>query len=382
MGAVRNKIYLKNLEEIMSFIPKGLSRKDAFDALGNLSLESNLDRGKLSLENSWFAEHRSLESSIEINADESILVFITSGGVRVDSEEKSSEYVKSGDQVLIAAGVKTKLLPIVEYGETRFFALSTGFELSQVTTEVLDGSTAQAPYYWGYDKRYAQTYAEGGTTWETMEPNEIVVRMVPELIIDKLNDEILDLGCGEGRDTIWLASQGFSVTGVDVSEAALDKARDLAKLNGLSPNFIERDVVSLRGLKEESFSVALNMGCLHMMDSDEHRVKHLARTFSLLKPGGTFILNHCKKDWGKGFWSLDDYETIENAQFGDIIPRKIRLSDGTTKDVMMEVLHNKVMSGDELRAELEKAGFVDTEVLEEDKFTFGNSAIVICRRPT
>jgi ubiquinone/menaquinone biosynthesis C-methylase UbiE len=382
MGAVRNKLLLKNLSEIKDFIPQNLPQNEVLEALGHMSLECTSHLGRLSLGGGWVAEHHYLSAGVQFSPNDCVLVLITSGGVKVDSEGKSSEYAKSGDQILLKAGVKTSVIPVKNYGETSFIALSKEPELTQIMENMVDAEPVPPPYYWGYDKRYAQTYAEGGTTWETIEPNEIVVKMVPELIADKENEEILDLGCGEGRDTIWLASQGFNVTGVDVSAAALDRAREISKLHGLTPNFLERDVVFLRGLKDGSFSVALNMGCLHMMDSHDDRVKHLKRTFSLLKPGGTFILNHCKKDWGKGFWSLDDYETIANAQFGDVIPRKIRLADGTTKEVMMEVLHNKVMSSDALCNELSNAGFVNVEVLEEDKFTFGNSAIVICRRPS
>ncbi|UVL00423.1 bifunctional 2-polyprenyl-6-hydroxyphenol methylase/3-demethylubiquinol 3-O-methyltransferase UbiG [Pseudomonas sp. B21-048] len=382
MSNARNKVTLTHLSELSRLMPQDLPRDRVLEALGYLSLECSSGLGKLSFRDGWIAEYHHLSTAVQLTPTNDLLLFITSGGVKVDSANNSPEYVKSGDQVLVKAGARTHVIPVSDYGEVSFIALSVELDLAQIMESMADVRPVQPPYYWGYDKRYAQTYAEGGTTWETQEPNDIVVMMVPELIIDKAHEKILDLGCGEGRDTIWLASQGFNVTGVDVSAAALDRAREIAAQHKLSPNFLERDVVFLRGLRDESFSVALNMGCLHMMDSSDHRAKHLARTFALLRPGGTFILNHCKKDWGKGFWSLDDYQTIENAQFGDVIPRKIRLSDGTTKEVMMEVLHNKVMSGDALRDELRNAGFVDIEVLEEDKFTFGNSAIAICRRPS
>lgn len=43
----------------------------------------------------------------------------------------------------------------------------------------------------------------------------------------------LDLGCGEGADAIWLAEQGWSVLGVDVSPTALDRAREDADARGV-----------------------------------------------------------------------------------------------------------------------------------------------------
>ena len=383
MSPARNKVTLANLSEFARLMPHGIPRDQVLEALGGLSLECSLgyDLSKTFLADGWIVEYRHLRTAAQMNPVNDLLLFATSGGIKLDMADGSQQHVKSGDQVLLSADSPVTVFPVSGYGEVSFIALSVELDLAQVFHELTDVGPVQPPYYWGYDKRYAQTYAEGGTTWETQEPNEIVVKMVPELITDKANDEILDLGCGEGRDTLWLTAQGFNVTGVDVSAAALDRARELAGLYNLSANFLERDVVFLRGLKNNSFAVALNMGCLHMMDSAEHRARHLARTFELLKPGATFIINHCKKDWGKGFWSVDDFQTIETAKFGEEIQRKIRLPDGSTKQVMMEVLHNKVMSEDGLRAELHSAGFVDIEVLEEDKFTFGNAAIMICRRP-
>ena len=56
------------------------------------------------------------------------------------------------------------------------------------------------------------------------DPNVVLVREVTGL----KPGTALDLGCGEGADAIWLAQQGWTVTAVDVSAVALDRARSLA----------------------------------------------------------------------------------------------------------------------------------------------------------
>ena len=56
------------------------------------------------------------------------------------------------------------------------------------------------------------------------EPNRFLVAEV----VDLSPGRALDLACGEGRNAIWLAEQGWTVTGVDFSNVALDKARRLA----------------------------------------------------------------------------------------------------------------------------------------------------------
>ncbi|WP_156755383.1 class I SAM-dependent methyltransferase [Actinokineospora pegani] len=60
-------------------------------------------------------------------------------------------------------------------------------------------------------------------------PNPLLVREVTGL----LPGNALDLGCGEGGDAIWLAGQGWRVTGVDISMTALRRAADHAERAGV-----------------------------------------------------------------------------------------------------------------------------------------------------
>jgi SAM-dependent methyltransferase len=53
----------------------------------------------------------------------------------------------------------------------------------------------------------------------------------------------LDVGCGEGADAIWLAQHGWTVTAIDVSEVALDRARRAGDATGASVEWIRGDVL-------------------------------------------------------------------------------------------------------------------------------------------
>jgi SAM-dependent methyltransferase len=53
----------------------------------------------------------------------------------------------------------------------------------------------------------------------------------------------LDVGCGEGADAIWLASNGWTVTAIDVSEVALTRARAAAELAGVTVEWICGDAL-------------------------------------------------------------------------------------------------------------------------------------------
>jgi SAM-dependent methyltransferase len=80
----------------------------------------------------------------------------------------------------------------------------------------------------------------------------------------------LDVGCGTGDASIYLAQHGWQVTGVDFVPKALDKARAKASTAGVSVNFVQADVTHLShaGIGA-GFGVIVDNGCFHgMSDGD------------------------------------------------------------------------------------------------------------------
>jgi SAM-dependent methyltransferase len=75
----------------------------------------------------------------------------------------------------------------------------------------------------GGDFDWDERYSEADQIWSG-EPNASVVTLVRKLE----SGRALDVGCGEGADAIWLASLGWQVTAIDVSEVALRRARAAA----------------------------------------------------------------------------------------------------------------------------------------------------------
>lgn len=55
----------------------------------------------------------------------------------------------------------------------------------------------------------------------------------------------VDLGCGSGADSLYLASQGFDVTGVDFSAVAIQRAETIANQANPSPRFVVADLLTL-----------------------------------------------------------------------------------------------------------------------------------------
>jgi SAM-dependent methyltransferase len=72
------------------------------------------------------------------------------------------------------------------------------------------------------------------------EPNQFLPPEVSELS----PGTAVDLACGEGRNAVWLASQGWTVTGVDFSDVGIAKARALAAENGVSGTWVVADATS------------------------------------------------------------------------------------------------------------------------------------------
>lgn len=72
-------------------------------------------------------------------------------------------------------------------------------------------------------------------------------RLHPSALLEKWIDQVpvgraLDVACGAGRNALYLASRGFSVDAVDISGAALARARDTARQSGVDVNWLEHDL--------------------------------------------------------------------------------------------------------------------------------------------
>ncbi len=96
----------------------------------------------------------------------------------------------------------------------------------------------------------------------------------------------LDLGCGTGTQSIYLAQHGFDVTAIDFSPKAIDLARDKAQQAEAKIDFRIGDVTRLDDLREP-FDLILDIGCFHGLDADgktryAQHVARLSRTNSTL----------------------------------------------------------------------------------------------------
>lgn len=128
-----------------------------------------------------------------------------------------------------------------------------------------------------WDERYASTEL----VW-TSEPNRFVV----EELAGESPGRALDLGTGEGRNAIWLAEQGWQVTGVDFSGVALAKAAKIAEDRGVTVQWVEAD---LRTYQPDPGAYDLVLiAYIHLPEPQFAALLRAAA--SGLSPGGTLLV--------------------------------------------------------------------------------------------
>jgi SAM-dependent methyltransferase len=94
----------------------------------------------------------------------------------------------------------------------------------------------------------------------------------------------IDIGCGTGDASIYLARRGWRVTGVDVAAKALEKARAKAAAADVRVDFTRADATRLSSAGVgKGFSLILDSGCLHGM-SDAARDRYVAELSAVAAP--------------------------------------------------------------------------------------------------
>lgn len=117
------------------------------------------------------------------------------------------------------------------------------------------------------------------------EPNEYLVEQTSQYL--KPNASVLCIADGEGRNGVWLAKQGMRVTGFDVSDIALVKAKQFAKDNEVN---IEYSLCDTDGFDWKTNSYDAIIAIFIQFADPEMRVRIFKQVHQALKPGGIFIL--------------------------------------------------------------------------------------------
>jgi SAM-dependent methyltransferase len=128
-----------------------------------------------------------------------------------------------------------------------------------------------------WDRRYSQP----DLLWSAT-PNRFLVREVAELPPGRA----LDLACGEGRNALWLAERGWTVTGVDYSAVAIEKARRRSYDEGAEVDFVCADLLEYEP-SANAYDLVL---VLYLQLPFPERRLVLSRGAGAVATGGTFLL--------------------------------------------------------------------------------------------
>ena len=124
-------------------------------------------------------------------------------------------------------------------------------------------------------------YGAAERLWSS-KPNRFLVAEVADLEPGRA----LDLACGEGQNSCWLAALGWKVTGVDFSEVAIVRARERADRERLEAEFVCADLLEYVP-EPDAFDLVL---VLYLQVPAVERRRVLARAASAVGAGGMLLL--------------------------------------------------------------------------------------------
>ena len=114
-------------------------------------------------------------------------------------------------------------------------------------------------------ENYAKQYDSESFTKGTLGECDFIEREINF----KKGLKILDVGCGTGRHSIELTKRGYSVTGIDLSESQLLRAREKSSELGLKIDFVKMDAREMSFQNEFDMAIMICEGAFPLMETDE-----------------------------------------------------------------------------------------------------------------
>jgi 2-polyprenyl-3-methyl-5-hydroxy-6-metoxy-1,4-benzoquinol methylase len=127
--------------------------------------------------------------------------------------------------------------------------------------------------------------------------------------------KIIDIGCGTGRHSIELAKRGYSLTGIDLSESLLHRAKQKAMEANVTVEFIKHDARVLPYENQFDVAIMLCEGSFPLMETDEMNFEILKNVAKALKPKSKFIFTTLNGLFPL-YNSINDFHESNNEQVG------------------------------------------------------------------
>lgn len=133
-----------------------------------------------------------------------------------------------------------------------------------------------------------EAYLHNRAPWDIGRPQPSIARLAGA---GELVEPILDVGCGSGEHALLAAANGFEVTGLDVSQLAIERARAKARQRGLSVDFLVGDVLALDEVSRLNppFRTVLDVGCFHTFANADRPI-YASSLAAVVEGGGVLHL--------------------------------------------------------------------------------------------
>lgn len=155
----------------------------------------------------------------------------------------------------------------------------------------------------GWDARYAT-----GQVWSS-EPNRFFADVVEGLEVAP--GRAIDLACGEGRNAVWLAERGWTVTAVDFSAVGIERGRRGATTRGVSVDWVVADL-AVHDLGERSWDLVAHV-YLHWPTAEREPFLH--RCAAAVAPGGVLVVvGHDRDNIAHGHGGPQDPEVLTTPE--------------------------------------------------------------------
>jgi len=122
--------------------------------------------------------------------------------------------------------------------------------------------------------------------WEEGKPSAELVALIESGIVEK--GAALDICCGSGENAVYLAKQGFSCYGIDISATAINYAREKAAREAISCQLVPGNAIKLP-YPDNNFTLVFDRGCFHSIPPRDRKT-FIKGVHRVLKPTGKYLL--------------------------------------------------------------------------------------------
>lgn len=187
---------------------------------------------------------------------------------------------------------------------------------------LLDGLLREPQHFWN---DFYDTFQN--IPFFVNKPDENLVHYFEKNMINP--GKVLEIGCGAGRNAIYLAKNGCSVVGVDISDKALKWAQRRMNEENVNIEFVCANIFEL-DYEQNSFDFIYDSGCFHHI-APHRRVSYIDMIDKLLKPGGYFALCSFEENGAYGGSAMTDEEVY--------LKRSLEGGLGYTQNQLKEIFH-------------------------------------------